>query len=219
MMVITYPLVKLSSMLTKKLSREKKQLTTSREEISALATIGTQEGVFVDKENRIIQNLIKLKSIKISEVMTPRIVVVTASEEMSLEEFMQNKEFLHFSRIPIYQNEKDQITGYVLRELIFEKLAEDKFDVQLKDIKRDLLSFPKDMTLFDVWEELLQHKEHISLVTDEYGGMDGITTLEDIIEALLGFEIVDEKDKVEDMQKYAMKRWKEKQKKYNYLKR
>ncbi|TXE19782.1 DUF21 domain-containing protein [Psychroflexus gondwanensis] len=219
MMVITYPLVKLSSMLTKKLSREKKQLTTSREEISALATIGTQEGVFVDKENRIIQNLIKLKSIKISEVMTPRIVVVTASEEMSLEEFMQNKEFLHFSRIPIYQNEKDHITGYVLRELIFEKLAEDKFDVQLKDIKRDLLSFPKDMTLFDVWEELLQHKEHISLVTDEYGGMDGITTLEDIIEALLGFEIVDEKDKVEDMQKYAMKRWKEKQKKYNYLKR
>jgi len=219
MMVITYPLVKLSSMLTKKLSREKKQLTTSREEISALATIGTQEGVFVDKENRIIQNLIKLKSIKISEVMTPRIVVVTASEEMSLEEFMQNKEFLHFSRIPIYQNEKDQITGYVLGELIFEKLAEDKFDVQLKDIKRDLLSFPKDMTLFDVWEELLQHKEHISLVTDEYGGMDGITTLEDIIEALLGFEIVDEKDKVEDMQKYAMKRWKEKQKKYNYLKR
>jgi len=219
MMVITYPLVKLSSMLTKKLSREKKQLTTSREEISALATIGTQEGVFVDKENRIIQNLIKLKSIKISEVMTPRIVVVTASEEMSLEEFMQNKEFLHFSRIPIYQNEKDQITGYVLRELIFEKLAEDKFDVQLKDIKRDLLSFPKDMTLFDVWEELLQHKEHISLVTDEYGGMDGITTLEDIIEALLGFEIVDKKDKVEDMQKYAMKRWKEKQKKYNYLKR
>jgi CBS domain containing-hemolysin-like protein len=132
---------------------------------------------------------------------------------------MENKEFLHFSRIPIYQNEKDQITGYVLRELIFEKLAEDKFDVQLKDIKRDLLSFPKDMTLFDVWEELLQHKEHISLVTDEYGGMDGITTLEDIIEALLGFEIVDEKDKVEDMQKYAMKRWKEKQKKYNYLKR
>ncbi|MBS4038972.1 MAG: HlyC/CorC family transporter [Flavobacteriales bacterium] len=218
MVILTYPLVWLSSLVTKMLAREKSELTTSREEISALASIGTQEGIFADKENKIIQNLIKLKSLKIKEVMTPRIVVVTANEEMTLEEFLKNKEFLHFSRIPIFQENKDNITGYVFRELVFEKLAEDQFNLKLKDIKREIIQFPESMTLFDAWDEMLQKKEHISLIIDEYGGMDGITTLEDIIESLLGFEIVDEKDQVEDMQKYAIKRWQEKQKKYQILK-
>jgi CBS domain containing-hemolysin-like protein len=219
MIFITYPLVWVSSILTRLLSREKSELTTSREEISALASIGTQEGIFADKENKIIQNLIKLKGLKIKEVMTPRIVVVTANEEMTLQEFLQNKEFLHFSRIPIFHDNKDNITGYVFRELVFEKLAEDQFNLKLKDIKREIVTFPKSKTLFDAWEELLNRKEHISLIVDEYGGMDGITTLEDIIESLLGFEIVDEKDTVDDMQQYAVKRWQEKQKKYELLKK
>lgn len=217
MIFITYPLVFLSSILTQMLSRDTAQPTTSREEISTLASIGMQEGIFADKENKIIQNLIKLKSLKIKTVMTPRIVVVTADENMTLQEFLKNKEFLHFSRIPIYHGNKDNITGYVFRELVFEKLAEDQFDLKLKDIKRDIVVFSKNITLFDAWEVLLQKKEQISLVIDEYGGMDGITTLEDIIETLLGFEIVDEKDKVEDMQQYALKRWQEKQKKYKLL--
>ncbi|GHC63228.1 hypothetical protein GCM10008083_30570 [Ulvibacter litoralis] len=215
---IVYPLVWLSSKLTKLLSRDKSEFTTSREEISVLASIGTQEGVFASKENKIIQNLIKLKSLKINSVMTPRIVVVAANQEMTLKEFLENKELLHFSRIPIYKDNKDNITGYVLRELVFEKLAEDQFDLKLKDVKRDIIVFSRDITLFDAWEELLQKKIHISLVVDQYGGMAGITTLEDIIETLLGFEIVDEKDKVDDMQEYAVKRWQEKQKKNALLK-
>ena len=218
MIFITYPLVWLSSIMTKMLSRDKAELTTSREEISALASIGTEEGIFVDKENKIIQNLIKLKSLRLEEVMTPRIVVIAANENMTLQEFLQNKEFLHFSRIPIYRENKDDITGYVLREFVFEKLAADQFDLTLKDIKRDIIHYSENMTLFDAWEEMLQRKEHISLITDEYGGMEGIVTVEDIIESLLGFEIVDEKDKVADMQQYAIKRWQEKQKKYELLK-
>jgi CBS domain containing-hemolysin-like protein len=218
MIFITYPLVLISAVLTKMLSRSEKELTTSREEISALASIGTEEGIFGEKENKIIQNLIKLKGIKISEIMTPRIVVVVANEEMTLQEFLNNKDFLHFSRIPIYEGNRDNITGYIFRELVFEKLAEDQFDLKLKDIRRDIVTFPKITTLFDAWEELLHNKEQISLISDEYGGMDGIATLEDIIETLLGFEIVDEKDKVEDMQQYAMERWKTKQKKYEILK-
>ena len=145
-------------------------------------------------------------------------MVVTANENMTLQEFLKNKEFLHFSRIPIYQGNRDNITGYVFRELVFEKLAEDQFDLKLKDIKREIVVFSKNITLFDAWEELLLKKEHISLVIDEYGGMDGITTLEDIIETLLGFEIIDEKDQVDDMQQFALKRWQEKQKKYELLK-
>lgn len=219
MIFIIYPLVWMSSILTKMLAREKSELTISREEISALASIGMQEGIFVDKENKIIQNLIKLKNLKIKEVLTPRIVVVTANEEMSLENFLKNKEFLHFSRIPIYSENRDNITGYVFRELVFEKLAEDQFNLKLKDIKREIIHFPENMTLFEAWEKMLHDKEHISLITDEYGGMEGIVTLEDIIESLLGFEIVDEKDRVEDMQQYAIKRWQEKQKKYELLKK
>ncbi|MGF1639030.1 MAG: CNNM domain-containing protein [Cyclobacteriaceae bacterium] len=217
MIFITYPLVIISSYITKAISKSKGEFTTSREEISALASIGAQEGIFVDKENKIIQNLIKLKSVKIKQIMTPRIVVITANEEMTLQEFLKNKEFLHFSRIPIFNENRDNITGYVFRAMVFEKLAEDQFDLKLKDIKRDIISFSEFTTLFNAWDLMLSKKEHISLVTDEYGGMDGIATLEDIIESLLGFEIVDEKDRVEDMQQYAMERWKNKQKKYDLL--
>lgn len=218
MIFLTYPLVIASSFLTKLLSRNKSELTTSREEVSALASIGTQEGIFAEKENKIIQNLIKLKNIKVSEIMTPRVVVITANEEMTLQKFLENKEFLHFSRIPIYQTNRDNITGYVLRAVVFEKLAEDKFDLMLKDIKRDILTFRKSTTLFKAWDEMLAKREHISLVIDQYGGVDGILTLEDIIESLLGFEIIDEKDKIDNMQQYAIERWKEKQKKYDFLK-
>lgn len=218
MIVLTYPLVIMSMFLTRYLSRKEKEFTTSREEISALASIGAEEGIFADKENKIIQNLIRLKTVRISQIMTPRTVVVIANEEMSLQEFLVNKEFLHFSRIPVYHESRDNITGYVFREMVFEKLAEDQFHLKLKDIKRNISTFAETNTLFNVWEELLHKKEQISLVVDEYGGMDGIVTLEDIIETLLGFEIVDEKDRVEDMQQYAIDRWKARQKKYELLK-
>lgn len=217
MMFITYPFVFISTFLTKVLSKKESELTTSREEISALANIGTEEGIFWVKENKIIQNLIKLKSISLYDIMTPRVVVVTANEDMTLQEFLKNKDFLHFSRIPIHKENSDNITGYVFRELVFEKLAEDQFDLKLKDIKRDIVRLTESTSLFVAWEELLNRKEHIALVTDAYGGMDWIATLEDIIETLLWFEILDEKDKIEDMQKYATERWKSKQKKYKLL--
>ncbi len=171
----------------------------------------------MDKENKIIQNLIKLKDIQVAEILTPRIVVVTADEEMTLQEFLKNKNFLLFSRIPIFSGDRDNITGYVFREQVFEKLAEDQFDLKLKDLCRSITVFSKTITLFVAWEKMLEKKEHIALVADDYGGMDGIVTLEDIIETLLGFEIIDEKDVVADMQQYAKERWKNKQKKYKLL--
>jgi CBS domain containing-hemolysin-like protein len=208
----------ISAKITKGLSSKEKELTTSREEIAALASIGAEEGIVGDKENKIIQNLIKLKGIRVSEIMTPRTVVVVANEEMSLQKFLKDKEFLYFSRIPVYVSNRDNVTGYVFREQVFEKLAEDQFDLKLKDIKREILTFADTTTLFGAWETMLNRKEHISIVVDEYGGMDGIVTIADIIESLLGVEIIDEKDKVEDMQQYAVERWKSKQKKYEILK-
>ncbi|GHT66562.1 hypothetical protein FACS189452_02650 [Bacteroidia bacterium] len=217
MIVIAYPLVWMAEKITRLLHKEK-ELTTSREEIAALASIGAEEGIVGDKENKIIQNLIRLKGIKVSEIMTPRTVVVIASEEMTLQEFLKDKEFLYFSRIPVYENNRDNVTGYIFRETVFEKLAEDQFNLRLKDIKRPIVAFNDSATLFEAWETMLDKKEHISIVVDEYGGMDGIVTIEDIIESLLGVEIIDEKDKVEDMQQYALERWKSKQKKYQILK-
>jgi len=217
MIFVTYPLVIISSFITKMFSRKGAEHTTSREEISVLANIGAEEGVFGEKENKIIQNLIRLKSIKTYEVMTPRVVVSVADENMELDDFLKNKEYLRFSRIPVYSENDEHITGYVFRQTVFEKLAEDKVGLKLKDLKREIVFIPNSKPLFGVWELLLDKKEHIAVVVDEYGGMDGIVTMEDIIETLLGFEIVDEKDTIADMQQFARERWKMRQEKYRLI--
>ena len=214
---ITYPLVILFPYITKLFSKKENKQTISREEISALANIGTKEGIFVEKENKIIQNIIRLKRIRVSEIMTPRVVVSVADENMTLEEFLKNKEFLHFSRIPIFSENTDNITGYVIRQAVFEKLAENQVGLTLKNIKRNIVVVPESNPLFKVWETLLGKKEHIALIVDEYGGMDGIVTMEDIIETLLGIEIVDEKDTITDMQQHARERWNMRKLKYNLL--
>jgi CBS domain containing-hemolysin-like protein len=217
MIFFTYPLVIMSSFVTKAFSKQKNEQTTSREEIAALASIGTDEGLFSDKENKIIQNILRLKNVKVTEIMTPRVVVAVADENLPLLDFLNNKDYLKFSRIPIYSGNDENITGYVFRQKVFENLAEDKHNLKLKEIKRDIIVVPNSMMLFSLWEKLLEKKEHIALIVDEYGGLDGIVTMEDIIETLLGLEILDEKDTVTDMQKYARERWNTRQAKYNLI--
>lgn len=217
MIFITYPLVLLSAIITKAFSKNNSEHSTSREEISALASIGADEGIFMEKEYKIIQNLLRLKNVKVSEIMTPRVVVAAADENLFLSEFLKNKDFLKFSRIPVYAGNFENITGYVFRQMVFEKLAEDQHQLKLKDIKREIVIVPDTRVLFSVWETLLEKKEHIALIIDEYGGVDGIVTMEDIIETLLGLEIIDEKDVVTDMQKFARDRWKSRQAKYNFI--
>ncbi len=217
MIVITYPLVVISAFITRMISNNSEGQTTSREEIAALASIGALEGLFSDKENKIIQNILKLKNLKAKEIMTPRVVVAVADENLSLADFLKNKNYLKFSRIPVYDENDENITGYVFRQKVFENLAEDKHHQKLKDIKRKILVVPDSVVLFSLWEQLLEKKEHIALVVDEYGGMDGIVTMEDIIETLLGLEIVDEKDTITDMQKFARERWETRQAKYKLM--
>jgi len=217
MVIITFPLVIMSGYLTRLFSKNTTELSVSREEMSAIANIGTEEGVFEEKENKIIQNLIRLRTVKVSEIMTPRVVVTVADENMSLEEFLRKKEFLHYSRIPVYTKINENITGYVFRQTVFEKLAEKETNLKLRDICREIVIVPEFQTLFNLWEVLLENKEHIALIVDEYGGMGGIVTMEDIIETLLGLEIVDERDRIMDMQQYARERWNERKAKYNIL--
>ena len=216
-MFITYPLVVFSSAVTKLFTKSIQEQSTSREEIAALASIGADEGVFSKNEDNILQNLFRLKNVRAKEIMTPRVVVAVADENLKLSEFLENKDYLTFSRIPVYSGNAENINGYVIRETVFENLAEDKHNLQLKDVKREIIIVPNTITLFAIWEKLLDKKEHIALIVDEYGGLDGIVTMEDIIETLLGLEIVDEKDTVTDMQEYARIRWKRRQAKYNLL--
>jgi len=217
MIIITYPLVIMSGYITRLFSNNKDELSVSREEISALANIGTEEGIFEEKENKIIQNLIRLRTVKVSEIMTPRVVVTIADENMSLEEFLVKKEFLHYSRIPVYSKNKEIIVGYIFRQTVFEKLAEEETNLKLRDIRREIVVVHESETLLNLWEVLLEKREHIALIVDEYGGMDGIVTMEDIVESILGLEIVDESDKVIDMQQFARERWNARKAKYNIL--
>lgn len=217
MIWISYPLVVVSALITRLFSKGEKEMTTSREEIAALASIGADEGVFSENEHRIIQNIVKLKNVRVDQILTPRVVVAVADEKLPLGEFLKNKDYLKFSRIPVYSEKEENITGYVFRQIVFEKLAEDQHDLTLKDIKRNILIVPNNMVLFVLWEKLIEKKEHIAMIVDEYGGFDGIVTMEDIIETLLGLEIMDEKDTVTDMQLYARERWKNRQTKYTLL--
>jgi CBS domain containing-hemolysin-like protein len=217
MIGITYPLVLISAIITKAISGHHEEQSVSREEIAALASIGADEGVFTEKEHKIIQNLLRLKNVRVSEIMTPRVVVAVADEKLSVADFLMNKDYLKFSRIPVYAENDENITGYVFRQTVFEKLAEDQHELKLSDIKRDIIVVHNSIVLFSLWEKLLEAKEHIALIVDEYGGLDGIVTMEDIIETLLGLEIIDEKDTITDMQKFARERWKTRQAKYNII--
>lgn len=217
MVIICYPLVWLSELITKLIAPKNRDLSVSREEVSAMLTIGVEEGTFQNKENKIMQNLIRLESIKAKEIMTPRVVVSIASESMTMQEFYEDKTFLQYSRIPIYAENRDNIMGYVLRKSVLEQMAEDNFKGELSAIKRNIRVFLESTPITTIWEDMLSNKEHIALVIDEYGSFEGIVTMEDIIETIFGLEILDEKDSIVDMQQYARERWTQRKEKYKHI--
>ena len=217
MIFICYPLVWLSEWITKLVASKKQPLSVSREEVSAMVSVGTQEGVFDSSESQMIQSLFKLSSKTLYEIMTPRTVAITACENMKLKEFYANQMHRIYSRNPVYDDNPNFITGFVLKQTVLEELAEDKFDMRLKDIRRPILSFNEDRLVNEVWEEMLLKKEHIAQVQDEYGCFLGIITMEDIIETVIGREIVDESDTIVDMQAYAREKWQKELKRKNKL--
>ncbi len=208
MIYISYPLVVVAQWFTKLISGRQKQKTISRDELSAMAYIGLQEGIFDKSEQVVINNMLRLRGIKIRKIMTPRTVMVTEPEDITIAEFFKNKKNHAFSRIPVYKNNVDSITGFVLKNDVLERMARDEFDVRLKDIKRTMLVAYEHLNVYQLFEQLLDKKEHIALIVDEYGGVEGIATLEDIFETMLGLEITDETDSQTDLQRLARERWK-----------
>ena len=210
MIYLTFPIVWILEHLTHRISDNSDQVSVSREDVVAMVTTGAEEGVLEKEENKMIQNLLKLDEIKAHDIMTPSSVVTMAESSQTIRDFYNSDDFSKFSRIPLYEEENDDyVTGYVLKQEILEKLAEDRFNIKLKDLERPILSFQENESVSTIWEKLLEKKEHICVIIDEYGSMRGIVTLEDVIETMLGFEIVDESDEVVDMQQLAKEQWEE----------
>ena len=217
LIIIMYPLALLVSYVGRKLSKDEEEASVSREEVSAMANIGVEEGVIDSDENKVIQNIMKLDNVQAYEAMTPRIVVMTAQENMTLKNFYKNEQYLHYSRIPVYGDSPEYITGYILLSDALEGLADDEFDKRLKELKRPISYFKEEESLSTVWEELLKKREQMALIIDEYGCFEGIVTLEDIIETILGLEIIDENDQAIDMQQFARERWERRQKRFRTI--
>ncbi len=202
-----YPLVIMSQWFSRFLTRGEKSGDVSREELAALADIGAEEGVFGDKEAQLFKSLLRFESLRVSDVMTPRTVLVAFPETAPVDELVAAKR--PFSRYPVYAKNRDHITGYVLLSDALTHVADDAHDTPLAVLRRDLMAVPGNQSLLDVFERLVDGRDHIALVVDEYGGTSGIVTMEDVIETLLGLEITDETDKTEDMQLLARDRWRD----------
>ncbi len=202
LILITYPLVLLSELITKVFTPRGNQASMSREEVSAMVDVGTTEGIFRESESKLIKSCIALSGVKARQIMTPSIVVESACQDLTVKDF-QAKQSWSFSRLPVYAGDKDYITGYVLKDAVLKLLSEDQFHVKLSDLKRPILTFREEESVFQIWEKMLEKREHISVIIDEYGGLRGLVTMEDIIETMTGVEIVDEDDVAVDMQALA----------------
>ena len=188
---------------TKSIGGSKKQLFFKREDITTIAEIAEEEGIIEEKDSKFIKNIVKLRNVTLKEIMTPSSVMVTADENTSIDKFYKKNTELNFSRIPILND--SNIESYVLKDTILEHIINNKGKLKLNEIKRPIIISQEYTKIPELFDELLKKREHISLVVDQYNTTLGIVTLEDIIETILGYEIVDETDMVDDMQVLAKK--------------
>lgn len=200
---ILYPLIWFSEKITKLLTRGKKAHTFSRNEFVALASVGEQSGQIDPLESRIIRNLLAFGAIKVEDIMTPRSVMHAFDQSITVAELLANRPKLMFSRLPIYDEDLDKVTGFVLKSDILLAKANNHMDKPLESYKREITFVFSKMKLFDLLDLMLNSRIHIAVTVGEYGEVKGLVTLEDVLETLLGLEIVDEVDRVEDMQALA----------------
>ena len=210
--VIIFPLkytgiLWLLTLTTKLIGKSAHVGTISREEFIAITDTAEQEGIFEDNESAVIKNLLLFKSVIAKNVMTPFPVVTSEDESKSLSEFHKAHKNLKFSRIPVYKEKSHNITGFVLKDDLLEEIVEEHGDKPLSDIKRDITVVQDETPIPDLFDTFIKQRAHIALVVDEFGNTTGIVTMEDIIETLLGLEIMDESDAIEDMQVQARKNW------------
>ncbi|MEE8525990.1 MAG: hemolysin family protein [Thermoanaerobaculia bacterium] len=204
-----WPLVKMAQGLTKLLTRGKKPQLVSREELAALARLGAHEGVVGHGESRILENLFRFDTVLAQDVMTPRTVIFALPETDTARETVTHHPEMRFSRIPVYQRNLDDAIGFVLKSDVLLAAAQGRGEIPLTELRRPLMAIPDDLPLSQLFEQLVNDRVHVALVVDEFGGTAGLVTMEDVVETLLGLEIVDEFDAVQDMRDLARQQWRQ----------
>lgn len=220
--IIIYPLkysgiLWLMMLTTKLIGKSAHVNTMSREEFLAITDAAEQEGVFEASESSLIKNLMVFKTIKAKDIMTPFSVVVTEEESTTIKDFYNNHKHLQFSRIPVYDGKPHYITGFVLKDEVLEEMINEKGSEPIKILRRDINFTDIQTPIPKLFEILVKNRTHITAVVDEYGNMVGLVTMEDIIETLLGFEIMDEKDSIPDMQVLARQNWEKRAKRMGII--
>jgi len=188
--------------------------TMTREDFIAITDTAEQEGVFDPSEGQYIKSLMNFNKIEVKDIMTPRSVMFMASYKMTIKDFFEENQELRFSRIPIYGTDPDDIKGYVLKDHILADIIHDKPAETLEDLQREITIVPSNMPIPQLFEKMIATKEHMALVVDDFGSVQGLATMEDVIETMLGLEIMDESDNVEDMQQLARKNWEKRSEKF-----
>ena len=208
---ITYPIIKITIFVTKKINKDNDNDTISREELIHTTLLSEEDGVISDMESDIIENTLQLKEVKIKDILTPRSVMYAVNEELTIKELLKDEQTFKFSRIPVYGENIDDIKGLILTKEIFKQSIIND-NIQIKQIMKKIKKINENIPVLKALTKFIQTKEHLLLVTDNYGQTEGVVTLEDCIETLLGLEIVDEFDTVEDMRKLATLKMKQKRK-------
>lgn len=207
LIIILAPLVWLSQIITKSLKKDKGRSVLSRADFTAMTQVGEESGALDKNESTIIRNLLEFEQLNVRDIMTPKTVLFMGAESERLEDFYQENRPFRFSRIPIFSETRDHITGVVLKTDILQKIVDGEGDMPLKDLERKVDFVQDDVPLPDLFERFTTQREHLSVVVDSYGSVVGLVTMEDLFETLLGMEIMDETDEVADLQKLARRKW------------
>lgn len=214
LILVLYPFVKMAQWLTRGFSEDSPLKGLNRSELQAMAEVSRQEGQLAQHEANFLQSLLSLHKLKVKDAMTHRTVVFSLSQEITVETFFHKHDKSAFSRIPIYEgNDSEKIVGYVMKSDLLLAQARGNGNKQLSNYVKSMLTLLSDMPLSATFEHFLQRREHMLLVVDEYGGLEGILTLEDLLESLLGVDIVDETDRNVSMKKLANLMWKRREQK------
>lgn len=200
--MITYPLLIISSFITRSF-KGKSGEKVSLGEIKAITDQGEKDGIVNTQEGSIIDNLLDLKSLHVQEIMTPRSVVFRVASSMSVKEFFEQTDFESFSRIPVYEGDIDTVTGMVLLRTLMIENIKGNSESTMQELTVPIFAINENIPVSKALKLFIKRKEHIFLVQDSYLQTEGIITLEDTIETVLGEEIVDEFDHSEDMQSFA----------------
>lgn len=210
MVWILAPFVWVAKILTDRLKVHPTLRGFSREEFAAMAALGEREGQLDAHEARILENVFRFRDMPVEVAMTPNIVIFSLAATSTVDAFVHRYQQNRYSRIPIYDNDKDHINGFVLRSDLLLAKTRGNGETPLANYRRELLVVPNTLPLLSALELSISNRAHMLLVVNEYGDTKGLITLEDIIETLIGFEIVDEHDKVVDLQAVARKLWQRK---------